>query len=148
MLNKTVRRAKDKEDIYKKLTNDSEGPFITLRDVFITAACLGFLSNKKEKIEAVGETFKLQVFEEKNYQTIINLIALLDTNDINVLSNNEEAWNKKITIIEEYANAGIKILEQKLLLTPGDPLNNYIDLIIRFNSHKEGLNSLIEVFNI
>lgn len=61
------------------------------------------------------------------YQPIINAIVLAETNDLKVITNQEAKYlNTKITIIEEYANAGIEYLKSEVLDKGGSPVENLL----------------------
>ena len=125
-----LKRAKDKEDIYQKLVKDDEAaPFEQLSHVFLMAACIGYMHGKKEELASSGEQIPWSVFSRTPDQAIVNAIAFAETNDLNILLSTDKQTDKKFEIVEQYANAGIRILKERLLDSPGDSLDNLVNMI-------------------
>ncbi|MEH1913926.1 DNA phosphorothioation-associated protein 4 [Nostoc sp.] len=116
-----IRVAKDKAELVKDLTSSDggTGPFNTFADVIVFAAALGA---KHKRRVALGEISKREPspipqeqFIVRGYNTVINLIAIAETQEIKVLSleegNNNERRNY---IFEEYANGGLEILQSEI----------------------------------
>ncbi|MEH2122701.1 DNA phosphorothioation-associated protein 4 [Nostoc sp.] len=116
-----IRVAKDKAELVKDLTSSDggTGPFQTFADVIVFAAALGA---KHKKRVALGEISKREPspipqeqFIVRGYNTVINLIAIAETQDIKVLSLQEGNNNEKRNyIFEEYANGGLEILQSEI----------------------------------
>ena len=131
-----------KKEIYDPLVDSKSDyqVFSKYRDLFLLAACIGYKEKKKVKMTGnVSDRGELhwEMFERDNTDlATINAIALSEISDINVILDNEEMLDRKIKIIEEYANGGIQIIKEKVLDMPGDPLDNLINYI--FEELKEG----------
>jgi dnd system-associated protein 4 len=125
------RRPKDKEEIFKSLVQNEDAPFLTFKDVFLMAACLGFKNSNRIELPPGGEQIPWSVFSESTDQAIVNAIALCEKGEFNILLDKEEQTDEKFRIIEEYANAGLNVLKTELLDAPGDPLDNLINLIFQ-----------------
>ncbi len=116
-----IRVAKDKAELVKGLTSSDggTGPFNTFADVIVFAAALGA---KHKKRVALGEISKREPspipqeqFIVRGYNTVINLIAIAEIQDIKVLSLEEGNNNEKRNyIFEEYANGGLEILQAEI----------------------------------
>ncbi|MEH1770017.1 DNA phosphorothioation-associated protein 4 [Nostoc sp.] len=116
-----IRVAKDKAELVKDLTSSDggTGPFQTFADVIVFAAALGA---KHKRRVALGEISKREPspipqeqFIVRGYNTVINLIAIAETQDIKVLSLEEGNNNEKRNyIFEEYANGGLEILQSEI----------------------------------
>ncbi|WP_341526119.1 DNA phosphorothioation-associated protein 4 [Nostoc sp. UHCC 0302] len=116
-----IRVAKDKAELVKDLTSSDggTGPFNTFADVIVFAAALGA---KHKRRVALGEISKREPspipqeqFIVRGYNTVINLIAIAETQDIKVLSLEEGNNNEKRNyIFEEYANGGLEILQAEM----------------------------------
>ncbi|MEH1933947.1 MAG: DNA phosphorothioation-associated protein 4 [Nostoc sp.] len=116
-----IRVAKDKAELVKDLTSSDggTGPFQTFADVIVFAAALGA---KHKKRVALGEISKREPspipqeqFIVRGYNTVINLIAIAETQDIKFLSLQEGNNNEKRNyIFEEYANGGLEILQSEI----------------------------------
>ncbi|MEI1373702.1 DNA phosphorothioation-associated protein 4 [Nostoc sp. UHCC 0926] len=116
-----IRVAKDKAELVKDLTSSDggTGPFNTFADVIVFAAALGA---KRKKRVPLGEISKREPspipqeqFIVRGYNTVINLIAIAEIQDIKVLSLQEGNNNEKRNyIFEEYANGGLEILQSEI----------------------------------
>ncbi|MEH1965459.1 DNA phosphorothioation-associated protein 4 [Nostoc sp.] len=116
-----IRVAKDKAELVKSLvaSKDTTGPFQTYVEVMVFAAALGV---KYKKRVPLGETTKREPspipqenFASLGYDLIIKLLGITETKDINILSSREEQdEDKRTQIFEEYANAGLEILQNEL----------------------------------
>ncbi|WP_414571903.1 DNA phosphorothioation-associated protein 4 [Nostoc sp. CCY 9925] len=116
-----IRVAKDKAELVKSLvaSKDTTGPFQTYVEVMVFAAALGV---KNKKRVPLGETTKREPspipqenFASLGYDLIIKLLGINETKDINILSSREEQdEDKRTQIFEEYANAGLEILQNEL----------------------------------
>lgn len=114
--------------IYKELTegnNPEQSPFITYKDVFLLAACLGFQSGRRKQLAGGSKTtIRLDVFREEG-MSLLKAIAIAETGDVAVLRQS----NDVLTLVEEYAQSGIYDVKAQLLDERGRPLWNLVDLI-------------------
>lgn len=116
-----IRVAKDKAELVKSLvaSKDTTGPFQTYAEVMVFAAALGV---KYKKRVPLGETAKREpspipqeIFASLGHDLIIKLLALNETQDIEIISSKEEEYEDMRThIFEEYANGGLEILAVEL----------------------------------
>ncbi|HLO84209.1 MAG TPA: DNA phosphorothioation-associated protein 4 [Nostocaceae cyanobacterium] len=116
-----IRIAKDKAELVKSLvaSKDTTGPFQTYVDVLVFSAAMGA---KHKKRIALGDISKRdpdpipqEHFVTKGYDTLIKIIAMIESKDINILSSNEENYDdQRINIFEEYANGGLEILQNEI----------------------------------
>jgi dnd system-associated protein 4 len=113
-------------DIYKQLTENSsaeESPFVTYKDVFMFAMCLGSRTTPRQKLPS-GKKHQIRrdIFTAGDF-AFINAVAIAETGDVQVLSRLDEV----LTIAEEYAQAGIYEMKSQLLEQRGRPLWNLIE---------------------
>lgn len=110
--------------IYKELTDGTDPvtvPFKTMKDVFLWAATLGYKRGERRPITGKKLTiFRWAQFSAQTDIPVIKSISLADNNDINMLLSQE----MMLTIVEEYANAGIHDLRSTLFDQYGQPLWN------------------------
>jgi dnd system-associated protein 4 len=116
-----IRVAKDKADLVKSLTSadGGTGPFQTFADVIVFAAALGVKYKKRVPLGEISKREPSPIPQEqfivRGYDTVINLLGLIETEDIGILSfqdgNNNEKRNH---IFEEYANGGLEVLEVEI----------------------------------
>ncbi|ACK67740.1 conserved hypothetical protein [Rippkaea orientalis PCC 8801] len=115
-----IRIAKDKADLVKALVDDSggKGPFQTYADVMAFAASYGAKCKKRVPLNVIAKEpapISLEIFISRGYDSLIKLLAIADTNDPKILSAYEaETEAKRVTIFEEYANAGLENLREEL----------------------------------
>lgn len=116
-----VKVAKEQADLVQKLldTKGTTGLFQTYADIVIFAASLGLRYQKKIPFQEVNQSepapISLEVFLSRGYEWVINLIAIADTRDANILAtNNSEMEARRIAILEEYANGGLLKLREEL----------------------------------
>lgn len=120
----------DKESIYKRLQEeedlfkDSEW-----KDIFLLAMSIGFKMGKREELKKrdPGGLIRTDTLNDLE-KALIKAIAIASTKSIDILLDKREPYR----IAEEYANAGIKILERKIL---SEPMGTY---------HKELAATLID----
>lgn len=131
MSKRRVRRPKEQEDIYKSLTDNNEfGIFSTYKDVFMLAGTVGFMEKKRKEFSSSAEGIDWNVFNQETDETVINAIALVATEDINILEDSSDAFDKKMKIFEEYAAGGLEIINNKIVENPKFALNIYFDFIM------------------
>jgi dnd system-associated protein 4 len=116
-----IRVAKDKADLVKALisSDGGNGPFKTFADVIVFAAALGVKYKKRVPFEEVSKRepvpIRLETFILSGYDILIKLLGIIETQNIQILSPNEEEYEKQRNeIFEEYANGGLEILETEL----------------------------------
>ena len=116
-----IKVAKDKAELVRGLLEQkgSTGMFSTYADVIAFAASLGIKHDRRSPFTEVSQSepapISLEVFISRGYERLINLIAVVCTQDIKVLSTEEEsAEATKVQIFEEYANGGLAYLQQEL----------------------------------
>jgi len=112
--------------IYKDLTGETEdAPFVTLKDVFMMSACLGFRVGKRRALTAGPKNqIRCEIFTEDDI-ALLKAIAIASTGDVQVLLNPGEV----LTIAEEHAQAGIHELKRHLLDQRGKALWNLVELV-------------------
>ncbi|WP_461673169.1 DNA phosphorothioation-associated protein 4 [Priestia megaterium] len=139
-----IKRPAEYEETYHKLTESEEiyGVFNTMKDVFMLSASIGFKENKPELFQKIGGDIPWTVFKEEIDEPLINSIAIANTEDLTILMNDEETYDRKFKIIEEYANYGIKIIKNKIIDSPGDPIDNLVALIMECEDETKKQNTL------
>ena len=116
-----VKVAKDKADLIQKLldTKGTTGTFQTYADIVIFAASFGIKHQKRVPLKEISQSepapISLEVFFSRGYDWVIKLIAIADTQDINILSAYDvDAEVERVKILEEYANGGLEQLREEL----------------------------------
>ncbi|MGG3563165.1 DNA phosphorothioation-associated protein 4 [Neobacillus rhizosphaerae] len=126
-----IRRPKDQEEYYTKLTDQTEfGIFSTYKDVFMAAGVLGFMNKKRREFTVSLEGIDWHRFNLETDETLINSVAISDTNDPKLVNTDDDTFDIKIKIFEEYAAGGIEILYKKVMEDPKKALTLYIEFIM------------------
>lgn len=136
----------NKRHLFEKLCLDQKNKiFNTNKDLFLFAVAIGFKYKQKLPLRHRGTEIPFTVFQKdkKNFY-FIDLIALGDTEDVHILDwDSEKIVDEKIKIFEEYANAGLEVIDQKLFKESGDIFENLLQLI-----YKELENNNIQNFDL
>jgi len=108
-------------DFVKLMTRSGKGEqacFETYADFLAFAA--SFAAAESDLISVSNRSMnnpdpiEYQIFLNRNYGPLIDLIAAFKLGDIKSLSGTEDGTNARIEIFEGFANAGIQILKEKL----------------------------------
>jgi dnd system-associated protein 4 len=120
MADTRIRIAKDKAELVKALKDGSDlnGPFQTYADVVAFAAILGAKQSRRVPLSDVCKSdpdpIPQEHFISKRYEKAIQLLAVSATQNPKVLADKESCEEERIRIFEEYANAGLEILQGNL----------------------------------
>lgn len=116
-----IRVAQDKVDLVQNLlctTDNPHGVFTTYADILVFAASLGKKYQHRIPLVAIAKEpypINIEVFNSRGYEPLLQLLALLETNNLETISSeNVNSEAEIITIFEEYANGGLTKLEEKL----------------------------------
>jgi dnd system-associated protein 4 len=116
-----IKIAQDKAELVRNLLDEKRttGMFSTYADVVAFAASLGVKHQRRSPVGEVSQSepapISLEVFMARGYERLIRLIAVISTEDIQVLSREDEsAEAMRVKIFEEYANGGLEKLQQEL----------------------------------
>ena len=143
-----VFTSKEKADLFIKLSKTKQktgdGIFNNNKDLFLFAVSLGYKHKRKVPLEKRENEIPLSVFQKsKDNLDYIDLIALGDTKDVYILDwNDDEVVDKKLTILEEYANGGLEIIEERLFNNNTDIYDNLLQLL---NSELKGKISNLDI---
>jgi dnd system-associated protein 4 len=111
-----IKVAKDKAKLVKALRagEGSTGPFQTYADVVTFAAAFGFSKKNRVPFEQASrrDPDPIPGDQFKN-RGLMDLIAIAETQNPNILSSGDEQIQEKARIFEEYANGGFELLEGK-----------------------------------
>lgn len=116
-----VRVAKDKAELVRALVEGKakRSPFQTYADVLAFAAALGARRNKRVPLGTISHQepapISMEIFISRGYDRVIKLIAIMHTQDPNILSPFDAiAEAERVRIFEEFANGGLAILQDEL----------------------------------
>jgi dnd system-associated protein 4 len=149
-----VFTSKEKGDLFLKLSKTKQktdaGLFDNNKDLFLLAAAIGFKDNRKRPLLKKDGEIPLSVFQKsKDNLDFIDLVALGDTKDVYILDwDDEDMVDKKLRIIEEYANRGLEIIEERLYNNNTDIFDNLLQLINCELSGESHFNNIGDLKNI
>ncbi|MBD2156150.1 DNA phosphorothioation-associated protein 4 [Leptolyngbya sp. FACHB-16] len=112
-----VQISQDKAEIVKALRakEDGTGLFLTYADVLTFAASLGFQHKKRVPLGKFSRKDPDAVLQEQfRDRSVIDLIAVAETNNPKILSPDPETDLQRVEIFQEYANGGLEILSKEL----------------------------------
>lgn len=121
-----VRRPRDKEGLLNQLI-EQRTPFSTYRDVMIFSAAVGISHKKKLAFDQTSEPIPWQVMSGTGGETLINLIALVDESNLELLE--QDRFEDRLRLFEEYANGGLEIIQQRVATSPGGALDAIRQLV-------------------
>lgn len=139
MADRRIRIPKQHDELISRLVyskdNDYNGPFKFIADAFAFAAAYGSSLGKREPFsEALKDPIRQSVFDSSGYGTLINLLAVSNTKDPNILSDTDEKEDERITIFEEFANSGLSRIDD--LFKNESDFSQSICLILK-NEHSQ-----------
>ncbi|ALQ66678.1 DNA phosphorothioation-associated protein 4 [Bacillus cereus] len=131
MSRRRIKRPKEQEEMYRKLTDRDEpgGIFSSFKDVFMLAGIVGFMNQKRKEFTNSLEQIHWNVFNSETDETVINAVALAETGDLTIINTDDDAFDRKITIYEEYAAGGLEYLYNQIMENPRHALDNYFDFL-------------------
>jgi len=119
-----IQVALDKSEFLQELKKDgsSEGPFDEYYDALVFAATLAASKNQSSPLGKISKErpapIRMSVFASHDLDTVINILAVYKSSNANILAETDEMEDKRATIFEEYANAGLEILQKELAGAP------------------------------
>ena len=112
---------------YTKKPDIKTQPFSELKTTFLWAVSIGLREGKRLPLEGAREGLFRYSNLDREELSFLKIIALADTEDINILTDENEDEVQKIA--EEYANEGIRIIHEFLKNGSGDPLWKFVELL-------------------
>jgi len=136
-----VRRPKDKEKLLTRLVD--EKVFETYRDALAFAAALGYSKNTREAFDQTSEPIAWSVFSGAGHEALVNLISVVHTNDFDILG--AERFDERLVIFEEYANGGLRILEELLGRADRQSLDVVLDMVMEAEAPPTETGGAVEI---
>jgi dnd system-associated protein 4 len=135
LIRRRVKRPKEQDTLYRKLTDKEEfGIFSSYKEVFMLAGVIGFIEKKRKSFTGSAEGLLWDNFSQETDEPMIDMVALAETQDVNILLDDDETFDRKLNIFEEYAAGGVEIIEQQLLKQPKLMASNLFDLIMEMEN--------------
>jgi dnd system-associated protein 4 len=89
---------------------------------------------QRKEIQKRGEAIRYSIFEGAVDETFINAVAIAETGDLKIVS--DERAEERIQIFEEYAHAGLIELQNRLAV-PGEDLEHVLQLVMDERAAKQ-----------
>jgi dnd system-associated protein 4 len=111
-------RAKDKQEVIDALFANGKGPFSQIWQIIIFATCLGFRLGRREPLGECDSSVAIppSVFLNNcpSWPGLGYLISLVESTDPHILNMDDATDEKRIILLEEYANAGLAIIREEV----------------------------------
>jgi len=116
-------------DTYKELSSGTDpefSPFEELKDVFLMAACLGFVRGRRRPLSSDRRPIiRWETLSAETDVPVLYALAIATTDTVEVLDDTGEV----LTIAEEYANEGIHELVGSTMNQTVRPLWKLVEMI-------------------
>jgi dnd system-associated protein 4 len=77
----------------------------------------------------MGEGIRWQIFENNGDDVFVNALAIYDTHSISALVAGEDEEASKESIFERYAAAGLELLDDAVVRSSGDLLDQLLSIL-------------------
>ena len=149
MSEKSIKRPKEFESLIEslRLKTDKEDelknfPFKTYAQIMVFSASIGVKlcpKDFKDDYKPYGDPIRFDIFKNEGFDGVINILAIYKTGNLNVLTSQGVEKDKKISIFEGYAYAGLKKLKF-IVERPGMTLDNLVEFIKEHIEEEKELN--------
>ena len=133
-----VQRSKDKEELVKGLTSGETPLFREIWRLLLFAAALGYKTGRREPLGEVdaGRAMPQSYFTNNPaWPGFQHLLALVCSEDAQILGGGDENDDLRLTVFEEYANGGLSIL-QEVMEQSSYSLDALIHLVAQHTTEK------------
>lgn len=111
-------RSADKRSVIDQLTSSNGGAFAQIWQVMIFAACLGVHLGRKVPLGDLDSGLAIPASVLTNncpsWPGLLYLVGLVETSDPTILNQDEATDERRMKLIEEYANGGLAYLAETL----------------------------------
>ena len=128
MAYRRVRKPQDKDDLLNRLTGGN--PFETYREALIFAGAYGFAHARRVPFEKASEPISWEVFSGAPGAVIIDMIAAATSDQLEVLGEEDDDFDRRLTLFEEYANGGLELLRERLENDSRSELDVILDAVL------------------
>jgi len=117
--------------IYEKLVSQAnkqaeEKPFMTMKDLFLVAACVGQKEGVYKPTQVRREIFRGSVFRERIDAPMLAVLAYQRTQSLDTLTDSGQV----LETVQGWANGGIGLVQDTVLNQSGRPLANLVDMVL------------------
>lgn len=114
--------------VYKELTESSEvkQPFDSMKNVFMLAVFIGYQQDQRIPLKDKVDIFSWDVLSnDEDNVSLLRALAIVETGDVEVLTEQGQI----LDIAEEYANAGIREIKEKISDIQDNRIMHLVSLI-------------------
>lgn len=136
-----IRRDKKHDALIERLTKGDEGVFSDIWRVLVFAAFVGAKNQKRSAIIDFesGKAFPLNYLQPSCGPGFLSLLGISATEGNEILRSKEGNQDQLILIFEEYANAGMEIISERVAAA-SSPIEAILTLI---DEGKESCGSIV-----
>lgn len=107
-----INRDKSRDQMIDELRGD-ESPFKEIRQILLFAACLGFRHGRREPVKSRSDSVRWDtLIAIEGAEAVVSMIALSDSGEKDIVGS--DGLKRSLEIFEEYANAGLSIIAERL----------------------------------
>lgn len=103
------------------------GPFQTKQKALMFAAALGYHAGRRVPFASADEPIRWDVFERAGDDPFLAVLAVAVGGGLDILA--DETDDDAVAVFEEYANGGLAELEERVLNSPTDVLDELLRLL-------------------
>ncbi|WP_263819336.1 DNA phosphorothioation-associated protein 4 [Salinibacter sp.] len=135
MNHRRVRPPKLAKEISEHLVDN--GPFESKQKLLMFAAAVGVQLGRRTSFSSSDVAIRWDIFERNNDEAFIYSLAIAETGGLDILSDDHEDSEDFLVYFEEYAHTGLQYLEENVVNSPGDPLDELIGLFMSMEDSEE-----------
>ncbi|MFT3783697.1 MAG: DNA phosphorothioation-associated protein 4 [Nibricoccus sp.] len=121
-----IQRDGSHEELIKSLTSGDQPLFKEIWRVLLFASAVGISHGKRKPLKNVesGKSMPDTYFTTPSWPGYLHLIGITETGNSDILRFDEANQERVLTSFEEHANAGLEIIQEKILAsaTPLDAI--------------------------
>jgi len=136
-----IRRPAEFDDMLLELKD--KGIFPTFKDALVFAASLGYRRGNRKSFQKSSEPIDIDVFRGDYDLTIMNVIAVEESEDPNMIAPSCE--EDRIKIFEEYAYGGLDIINREVRQGQQDWRSGILSLVQREEEEHTMLDDITEL---
>jgi dnd system-associated protein 4 len=111
-----IQRDTSHEELIKTLNSGDQPIFREIWRVLLFASAVGVAHGKRKPLQNVdtGKSIPDNYFSAAGWPGYVHLMGITETGNSDILRNEERNQEQEILIFEEYANAGLHIIQEKI----------------------------------
>ena len=124
-------------ELRKNREDENHAPFREMKHIFMLAVLIGYLEEKWVPLEKSQQNIFARTTLKEDDILLLRALAIAKTGNPKVLTNEKEIQS----IAEGYANGGIAVIKQQIEDTPGNRVDNIVDMLLNWEPYKSIISS-------